>query len=151
MKYTDTAIGFREFPDEVSLLINISGCDIRCPGCHSPELWEDIGTDLSFNELDSLIEKNKGISCVGFMGGKPKDVNSRAFHIHMNYPNLKVGWYYGKENVPEEIELEWFDYIKLGPYIEERGPLNNPNTNQRLYECKTMKDITYKFWNNEQT
>jgi len=44
-----------------------------------------------------------------------------------------------------------FDYIKIGPYIEEKGPLNNPNTNQRLYEKvgNNHKDITYKFWKND--
>lgn len=151
MKYTDTYIGFREFPDEISLLINISGCKIKCPSCHSPELWEDIGTELTFTELDSLIEKSDGITCIGLMGGNPKDVNSRAFHIHMNYPDLKVGWYYGGNELPEEIELDWFNYIKLGPYIDSKGPLDNPNTNQRMYEIDNgnLKDITYKFWKYE--
>ena len=54
--------------------------------------------------------------------------------------------------------MRWFNYIKLGPYIEELGPLNNKNTNQRLYQVreerdettgdsyKGVTDITYKFW-----
>ena len=37
-----------------------------------------------------------------------------------------------------------FDYVKVGPYIEARGPLNNPNTNQRLYHHG--EDITARFW-----
>lgn len=150
MKYTDTLIGFIEFPDEVSLCINISNCPFRCFKCHSPELWNDIGKELTFNELDSLISNNNGITCVGFMGGDPKDVNSRAFHIHMNYPNLKVGWYYGGTEIPDDIEMEWFNYIKLGRYIEKLGGLDNSNTNQRLFEVidNSLKDITYKFWKN---
>lgn len=68
---------------------------------------------------------------------------------------LKVGWYSGRQELSKEIELKNFDYIKLGPYIEEKGPLNNPNTNQKFYEvCRInklpdkfiMKDITSKFW-----
>ena len=48
-----------------------------------------------------------------------------------------------------------FDYIKLGPYIEEKGPLDNPNTNQIMYEVNRVSklqdkwiltDITHKFW-----
>ena len=146
MKYTDTQVTFQEFPDEVSLCINISNCPFHCKGCHSPELWEDIGTKLTFEELDSLIKNNEGITCVGFMGGVPKNVNSLAFHIHMNYPSLKVGWYWGGDKVPSDIELEWFDYIKLGSYIEELGGLDNPNTNQKMYSVKDWKDITSNFW-----
>ena len=64
MKYTDTQITFTEFPDEISLCINISNCSFHCPGCHSPELWEDIGTELTEEELSKLIEANNGITCV---------------------------------------------------------------------------------------
>ena len=69
MKYTDTMVTFSEVPDKISLCINISGCPNRCPGCHSPELWEDIGTELNEDSLTKLINKNEGITCVCFMGG----------------------------------------------------------------------------------
>ena len=42
-----------------------------------------------------------------------------------------------------------FDYVKVGPYIEECGPLNKRTTNQRLYKCDkngNKEDITYRFW-----
>ena len=132
MKYLNTMIGFREFPDEISLLINITGCCWHCPGCHSPELWENIGNILDVGTLKSLIKSNKGISCVGFMGGNPEEVNAFATVIKKNY-NLKVGWYWGGNDIPKEINTQWFDYIKIGPYIKELGGLDNPNTNQRFY------------------
>jgi len=66
-----------------------------------------------------------------------------------------VGWYSGKENLSSEIDLNYFDYIKIGPYKEELGGLDKPTTNQRLYAYnpaysdftidKSWKDITYKF------
>ena len=156
MKYTDTQIGFQEFPDEISLLINISNCPFHCPGCHSPELWEDIGNELNYDEVEKLINKNKGITCIGFMGGKPKEVNLLAEYIKRNITYLKTGWYWGGEIFPKEINPMNFDYIKLGPYIEKLGGLNNPNTNQRMYkyipgfndprENDDWIDITYKFW-----
>jgi anaerobic ribonucleoside-triphosphate reductase activating protein len=43
LKYVDTAVTFAEFPNEVSLCINISGCPCCCDGCHSPYLSKDIG------------------------------------------------------------------------------------------------------------
>ena len=42
-RYINTDIVFQEFPDEVTLAINISECPCRCPGCHSQFLWADRG------------------------------------------------------------------------------------------------------------
>ena len=39
---------------------------------------------------------------------------------------------------------EAFDYVKVGPYVEALGPLNEPTTNQRLYYHG--EDITSRFW-----
>jgi len=35
--------------------------------------------------------------------------------------------------MPENGIMEYLDYIKLGPYKEEFGPINKNTTNQRLY------------------
>ena len=155
MKYLNTMITFSEFPDEIALCINITNCPFHCPGCHSPELWEDIGTELTKEELSKLIQSNKGITCVGFMGGNLKEVNPLAEYVKNIEHSLKVGWYTGgviEEN--ELFKLKFFDYIKIGPYIKELGGLDNPNTNQRMYfnwwdeEDKVVHclNITNKFW-----
>lgn len=149
LKYVDTMVTFSEFPDEISLCINISNCKCHCIGCHSSYLAEDIGEPLLESTLHKLITENKGITCVGFMGGdiEPKSVNALAQYIKIEY-NLKVGWYSGRKELSKDIELDNFDYIKIGPYIEEYGPLNNPNTNQKMYLVDNGKliDITSKFW-----
>ena len=159
MKYLNTMVTFSEFPDEIALCINITNCSFHCPGCHSPELWEDKGIILNQNELARLIGENKGITCVGFMGGKPKVINTLAAFVKNGLPyNLKVGWYTGGNYIPDCINVKWFDYIKIGPYIKELGGLDSPITNQRMYQYlpiwsgsierlgKSWKDITYKFW-----
>ena len=153
MKYVDAEVTFREFPDEISLCINISNCFFHCEGCHSPELWEDIGTELTGKELERLIESNKGSTCIGFMGGIPKKINVLAKLTKFHYPKLKIGWYWGGNYIPDIVCKDWFDYIKIGPYIREKGPLDNPNTNQRMYQISKMEtgeysieDITFKFW-----
>lgn len=148
LKYTTWAIVFREIPDEVSLAINIAGCPIHCPDCHSKELWDNKGTDLSAKEVVKLIKANSGITCVLFMGGDkdPSSVNILSFVIKQMFPLLKTAWYSGSEKLNN---LEYLDYIKIGPYIKDKGPLDNPNTNQRLYKMhygKIIEDITYKFW-----
>lgn len=156
LKYHSTYIGFREIPDEISLCINITNCPNNCEGCHSPWLRENIGTYLNPMTLDDLITSNKGISCVCFMGGdgfeNSQKVNWLASIVTKKY-NLKVGWYSGDTQLPKNIDLHNYDYIKLGPYIKEKGALDNTNTNQILYKVNKFKDnlklenITYKFWN----
>ena len=150
MKYTDTQITFSEFPDEIALCINISNCPWHCKGCHSPELWEDVGTELTFKELHRLIINNKGITLVGFMGGDYDTpyLNELAKYIVNDVnPDLNIGWYSGNSRLSDYINTEWFDYIKLGPYIKELGGLDNPNTNQRFYKIENgqLIDWTYKF------
>ena len=154
LKYVDTKVVFAEIPDEITLAINISGCPCNCKGCHSSYLAEDIGKNLSWEALNNLIKANKGISCVAFMGGDadPMKVSIRAEQIKESYPMLKVAWYSGRQELNEDIELKNFDYIKLGPYIEEFGPLNSKTTNQRVYKVVEQNgnyelvDITNKFW-----
>ena len=90
LKYVETLVTFSEFPDEISLCINISNCPNACVNCHSSYLKEDIGTILDYKELDKLIQKNHGITCIGFMGGDrdPSEINKLAKYIKDNY-NLK--------------------------------------------------------------
>nr|DAG91492.1 MAG TPA: anaerobic ribonucleoside-triphosphate reductase activating protein [Crassvirales sp.] len=153
LKYVDTKVVFAEIPDEITLAINISGCPCNCKGCHSSYLAEDIGEPLDLQHLTNLIDSNKGITCVGLMGGdaNPSEVDDIAQDIKEYYPELKVGWYSGRQELSKDIELSNFDYIKLGPYIEEFGPLNSKTTNQRFYKIngKELIDITSRFWKHE--
>lgn len=150
LKYVDAKVVFAEIPDEITLAINISGCPCHCKGCHSAYLAEDIGVVLSEAGLTLLIEVNEGISCIAFMGGdaSPEEVSLYAGFIKSMYPNIKVAWYSGRQELSKDIELSNFDYIKLGPYIEELGPLSSRTTNQRLYKVENgvLTDITNKFW-----
>jgi anaerobic ribonucleoside-triphosphate reductase activating protein len=134
MKYTETDIVLREIPTEITLAINISGCPHKCAGCHSKYLRQDIGTELNEFTLQTLIQNNKGITCVCFMGGdgNTKYLNQLAKFIKSK--DLKVGYYSGNTQLSDDIELCNFDYIKIGPYIEDKGPLNSKTTNQRFYE-----------------
>ena len=62
IKYRDYAVVFEEMPKYLSLAINITNCQNRCIGCHTPELRENIGKELTIEELDRLINENSGIS-----------------------------------------------------------------------------------------
>jgi anaerobic ribonucleoside-triphosphate reductase activating protein len=159
VKYYNSMVVFEEIPDEITLAINITNCPCHCPDCHSKFLWEDIGTELTNDELDRLIKANDGITCVCFMGGdaEPSTILLLASNIKMEFPKLKVGWYSGMDSIAVKAEhYLCLDYIKTGPFIKERGGLNNPNTNQHLYKKEysdsetRFNDITYKFWKAEE-
>ena len=150
LKYVDTKIVFQEIPDEITLAINISNCPCHCEGCHSSYLAQDIGEPLDLQHLTNLIDTNKGITCVCIMGGdaNPSEVDDIAQDINYYYRELKVGWYSGRQELDKEINLKWFDFLKLGPYIEELWPLNSKTTNQRFYKVVNdeLIDITSRFW-----
>ncbi|MDD2594202.1 MAG: anaerobic ribonucleoside-triphosphate reductase activating protein [Bacteroidales bacterium] len=150
LKFYNYDIVFQEIPDEVTLAVNITGCPFRCSGCHSPHLREDIGTPLTGQTLDSLVQLyGTGITCVCFMGGdsNPEEVDRLASYVKTHY-SLLTGWYSGREHIPKEICTANFDYIKLGPYMAQFGGLKHPNSNQHLYMVEkngVLTDITTKF------
>ena len=150
IKFKDSYIVFEEIPDMVSLALNITNCQNNCVGCHSPELRFNNGEELTEEIIDKLINENYGVDCFLFMGeGKDRwRLLELAKYIKHNY-NLKVAIYSGRNSVELDF-YEVFDYIKVGEYKEEYGPLNKETTNQRLYEITSNNviDITSKFWKN---
>jgi len=153
------SVVFEEIPDEVTLAIEITNCPGHCEGCHSPWLREDIGEELTPETLRRLIDENRGVTCVCFMGeGKdPRALKYLALSVRLrsDYP-YRTALYSGRNEVEKEYDT-YFDYIKVGPFIPAKGPLNKETTNQRLYkieerfgtdfDVETIRhDITYKFW-----
>ena len=134
LKYYNYDVVFQEVPDEVSLAINLTNCPNHCPDCHSKHLWEDIGEQLSEDELKRLVEIYRGdITCVLIMGGdaSKNEVEALAHYIKHSL-NLKVAWYSGRYDKP--LNISDFDYLKFGPYLEEKGGLKSADTNQRYYK-----------------
>lgn len=155
LKYVDSKVVFAEIPDEITLAINISNCPCHCEECHSPYLADDIGEPLDLQHLTDLIDSNRGITCVCIMGGdaNSSEVDDIAQDIKEYYPNLKVGWYSGRDYISKDIDMSNFNYIKYGHYDKDKGPLNSKTTNQVMLEIDVIqgraftKDITAKFWN----
>lgn len=152
LKFYNYDIVFQEVPDQVSLAVNITDCPNHCPGCHSTYLQQDIGSPLSEQVIDVLLERyGRSITCWCFMGGdaQPEEVDRLAGYVHQVMPNLKIAWYSGRSALSQEVNPKHFNYIKLGPYVQEKGGLRKQATNQRLYEVSggQLIDITSKFWN----
>ena len=145
LKYLNYSIVMQEVPNEVSLAINISGCPHRCEGCHSKELWEYIGAYLT-DDIDELLEEYGDlISCVCFMGG---DQNSKELEYCIDKAKekqLKTCLYTGTDNINliDKSIIQKLDYIKVGKYIEDLGGLDSKTTNQKMYDLKNNKEITF--------
>ncbi len=157
MKFVSYDIVFQEIPGEVTLAINISNCPNRCKGCHSPHLQDDTGEILDENALADLLENyGRLITCICFMGGDgfPDEILKLAQFVRRgainrapaNATTIKTAWYSGKSEIYENAQ-HYFDYIKVGEYVEKLGGLNSPTTNQRLYKISQgiPVDITSVF------
>ena len=87
LKYYNHDIVFQEYPDEVTLAINLTLCPNRCIGCHSAFLREDIGEELTPERITALIDANEGITCVGIQGGDndPEAVLALCHYVQVHY------------------------------------------------------------------
>ncbi len=146
LKYTDTKIVFREIPDQITLAINISGCPCACEGCHSSYLADDIGEELSTEVLDLFMERYDSASCISFMGGDgdPTEVSRLAGYIRSRSSKMLIAWYSGRDKLSDDVDINNFDYVKIGSYQPSCGALDSPTTNQRLYRVEggELVDIT---------
>ena len=119
LKYLTYDIVFQEFPDEVTLAVNLSLCPNHCPGCHSSILLGDIGEPLDATVLVRLVEKYKDeVTCVALMGGDndPHAVQEVLREVKQHFGGaLKTGWYSGRQELPADFDPTPFDYVKVGP------------------------------------
>ena len=142
MRYLSYNIVFQEVPDEISLAFQITGCRLVCKGCHSKELWNPKSGEILTDDIyHSLIKKYNGmISCVLFFGGEwHEEELIRKLEIAQNY-RLCTCLYTGEDDVSTKIK-ENLDYIKVGRWIEELGPLSSTTTNQKFIKLKTNEEL----------
>lgn len=153
LKYLYCKEVFEEVPNETTLGISLTGCKIKCDGCHSPELWKDTGKILTIDNFERILDYHDGITCVLLMGGE-HDINTlkNLFYV-ATLRTLKTAWYCGLDSIPNNSKdiLNYLDYIKLGHFDKELGGLNSPTTNQRFYkvihggENPALEDMTFMF------
>ena len=140
---------FQEVPGEIILALSISGCNLRCRGCHSQETFDpNFGTELTTYEIDRLLKKFRHTSCVLFYGGEWDTHCLISIANFIKSKGLKVCLYSGRNlSFFNEELLNQLDFIKVGAYVEKWGNLTNPKTNQRFYKIiwKTLVDKTNLF------
>lgn len=153
LHYIEFGLTHMEVPGEVTLCIYISGCPNKCANCHYVELQQVDAGELLASYFSQILDLyHEYFSCVCFMGEGDASVDSRNELLSYVQESHKRGYrcclYSGRDTVIEEW-MKQFDYVKLGSYREECGPLTKKTTNQRIWMRKSdnvFEDITYQFW-----
>lgn len=151
--YCETALSNLEVPEEVSICIYISGCTMRCPECHYPELQKkDYGEPVSIY-LDEILDAYQNMAtCLCVLGEgehsdrkELEDIAGRG-----KERGLKTCLYSGRDTDIEPWMYQ-YDYVKTGSYKRELGALDKRITNQRMYKKTKVGyvDITKLFWNED--
>ncbi len=149
MFYHSFQVVLQEVPGEISLCFSISGCPLRCDGCHSPFLWrKNNGNLLTLDTFKDYLDRYaKLATCVLFMGGEWHKEELIVLLKLSKSKNYKTCLYTGEIEVSKAIlnELTW---IKTGKWEQLKGGLNSPTTNQKFIELKTNKELNHLFIKN---
>ncbi len=142
---------FQEVPDEVSLAFTITGCPLRCDGCHSRDTWNrELGAELTLKTFNRyLLQYQSMITCVLFFGGEWCSKRLIEKLILARQYGLKTCLYTGLDKVPQRI-LTHLDYVKVGAWRADFGGLSDINTNQAFYNVNTGQCLNYRFQNDNQ-
>ncbi len=146
MKIYKFDILFQEVPNHISLGFYVCGCSLRCPGCHSPELWsEKNGFPLTEELFLSLLEKyGSKITCVLFLGGEWRPQDLTHFLRLAQDRGFKTALYTGLDDIPDSLKQP-LDFLKCGPWREHLGGLAAPTTNQVFWDIKNNLKLNHLF------
>ncbi|AHZ85091.1 anaerobic ribonucleoside-triphosphate reductase activating protein [Bdellovibrio bacteriovorus] len=142
-------IVFQEVPNHISLAFYVCGCPLKCPGCHSPELWtEKTGTPLTPIMFLELVRRyRQRISCVLFLGGEWRQDELLEFLKLAHQEDLLTALYTGLDHIPHELQ-QHLDFLKTGPWITARGGLWSPTTNQIFRDLRSGETLNHLFQHN---
>jgi len=147
MRSWSPQVVFQEVPDHISLAFTISGCPLKCEGCHSQDTWAVESGDELNDELftEHLMTYQGLVSCVVFFGGEWwPDCLIRKLRIAQGM-GFKTCLYSGFEQVPNRIKRH-LDFVKLGAYQSKLGGLCNPKTNQTFIDLSNGECLNHRFY-----
>ena len=148
----DVCVSFKEHPWYVNLTLFVDGCPRACKGCS----WKGVKKDVhKFNE-DSFTQllsnyQNK-VENVVFLGGDWLGKNLLPFIDIAHLFGFSACLYSGADDISEidEDVLKNLEWLKVGSWKEEYGPLTSPTTNQRFYKLSSGKVVDeIKFYEGE--
>lgn len=150
LRFISEQIVWQEVPGETSLAYMISGCPLRCMGCHSPDGWdENKGVILSEDYFKTKLKQYEGfITCVLFLGGEWNENALIPLLKEAQKHNLQTCLYTGYEKVSDAL-LSQLTYLKTGPWIASLGGLSSLTTNQKMIDIRNKQILNDQFRSNE--
>jgi anaerobic ribonucleoside-triphosphate reductase activating protein len=131
----------------VRCALYVSGCSLRCKGCHNTEAWDfNCGKEFTENEISEILNYLSPSYIKGFslLGGEPFDQNQDLLikllsQIKENYPNKDIWCWTGYEfdQIKNKELTKYIDIAVCGPFKLELRDIsaNNPwrgSTNQYI-------------------
>jgi anaerobic ribonucleoside-triphosphate reductase activating protein len=129
----------------VRCALYVSGCSLRCKGCHNTEAWDfNCGKEFTENEISEILNYLSPSYIKGFslLGGEPFDQNQDLLikllsQIKENYPNKDIWCWtgYDFDQIKNKELTKYIDIAVCGPFKLELRDIsaNNPwrgSTNQ---------------------
>lgn len=140
----------------------LSGCDIRCEGCHNKEFW-DINSGHAM-EINEVFEKITGsFTDITFIGGEPMMQAKPLVVLAEKIKNKtrKDIWIYSGHTYEEILDnKEYFELLKLCDVLVDgkfdKGFFQNNlrfrgSTNQRIIDIKkSLEKDEIILWSDEE-
>lgn len=136
--------------DGLRVVLWVSGCTHRCPGCQNPQTWDakegvlfdDAAKDEIFKEL-----RKDYVDGITFSGGDPLFPDNRyevfrlIDEIRLHFPNKTIWLYTGYkfEAIKSLLRMWPVDVLVDGPYVEATRDVNlhwRGSANQRVIDVK---------------
>lgn len=148
--------------DGVRTTVFVSGCPIKCPGCHNPELQDfEFGTeftDATVEQVIALLQVDGITRGLSILGGEPladqnlEGVAKLVTEVRKALPDCSI-WVWTGYNIEERAakidslhQKNFYDILYIvdmvvdGPFIESLKPGVHPwrgSSNQRLINFKS--------------
>lgn len=148
--------------DGVCVTLYVSGCPLRCPGCHNPQAQDPkYGlpfTDDTIKEVISALTANNIQRNLCVMGGEPfygenaAEVLRLIFEVQEKAPDTKIYIWsgytyeqlYSSGSYSTLCVLQNIDYLIDGPYIQEQRDITlkmRGSKNQRILRLENGKIV----------
>lgn len=144
-------ITMNEIPGKIALYFEIGQCHAGCKGCHSKHLWRNCQQKTSVQTMLDMVKEAKadGADAVVLMGGTTNDIPINDLLLTINNLSniLPVGLYSGSDSIRQALELinmSFLKWLKIGSYVESKGGLDSPRTNQMFFEIQDDGSVVDK-------
>lgn len=135
-----------ELPQQIALGFTVTGCNLRCKGCHSAETWNPYkGQPLNDQVFEEYLDRYQGlITAVVFFGGEWNESALKKKLKIAKQRNLVTCLYSGEEHISRSL-VKYLDFYKTGSWQRELGGLDSDITNQKFCNAQTGEILNQLF------